>query len=112
MPASVRLSRCLLALLVLSLAGCGGEDPVPVSARTVTGVVIEVVTGSHDGVPNQVTGLVVETDAETIDILIDPGIDYGFDLHHLSEHESTGDPVRVKIEDRGGILYALRIDDA
>jgi hypothetical protein len=45
-------------------------------------------------------------------ILIDPQIDYGFDLAHLREHMETGDPVRVDLELRAGDVYATQIDDA
>jgi hypothetical protein len=45
-------------------------------------------------------------------IRIDPSRDYGFDLTHLNEHQSTGDPVRVRLRQRDEGLYALQIDDA
>ncbi|MDQ3646427.1 MAG: hypothetical protein M3345_05760 [Actinomycetota bacterium] len=77
-------------------------------------------------VPAKVTGIITILDSEAIDevngftlkqgdqlyeIKIDPELDYGFALGHLSEHVG-GDPVTVAIEERAGTLYALSIEDA
>jgi hypothetical protein len=59
-----------------------------------------------------VTGFDLDAAGESYQILIDPARDYGFDLAHLREHQSTGDPVRVRLQQREEALYALRIDDA
>ena len=39
-------------------------------------------------------------------------VDYGFDLAHLHEHRTTGEPVRCVFEVRDERLYALEIADA
>ena len=101
--------------LVLTLAlatGCGG-DPTPAASPTgsapdqVTGVVTEV---RLEG--GEVTAFVVETHEASHEILIDPEFEYGFDLRHLEVHQSSGDPVQVFLESRGGELYALSVLDA
>ena len=86
-------------------------SPSPSPAPTeVTGIITELSAGADQ---SDVTALAVETDDGTVfDLLIDPELDYGFDLAHLFEHRDTGDPVRVQVDDRDGTLYALRIDDA
>lgn len=78
--------------------------------------------------PSLVTGLVlsVEQKGDTVssfvlrdektgkryEILIDPKIKYGFDLHHLVDHQEGKLPVSVKIEKRGDEFYAKFIVDA
>ena len=92
----------LLAILVL-LGGCG-EEPIP---ERITGVVTEVrpTTGP-------VRDFSVEGAFGTFEVRIDPDRDYGFDLRHLEEHRDTGDPVIVRLEDRGGQAFARSIEDA
>ncbi len=77
--------------------------------------------------PSEVTGVVVGVDSaglgdvrsfelkkadDTFRIFIDPAVDYGFDVGHLSEHLASGDPVRVGIHERDGRLFAEFIEDA
>jgi hypothetical protein len=95
----------LVLLLGLSTSGCGGEEPA--SPSVLTGVITEVAASGE-----KVTGFDLDAGGEAYEILIDPGRDYGFDLNHLYEHQSTGDPVRVRLRERDESLYALRIDDA
>ena len=94
----------LLAAVVA--AGCGKEPPS--APETLTGVITEIAAGD-DG---EITRFDLDAAGGSYAILIDPGRDYGFDLNHLREHESTGDPVRVRLRERDEALYALRIDDA
>jgi len=96
------VALCLFAPLV----ACGNDEPEAPAA--VTGVVIEV---SSAGL-GRVESLVVKDGDDTFEILIDPDVDYGFNLDHLHEHRATGDPVRVELEERDGDLYAQSIDDA
>jgi hypothetical protein len=92
--------------LIGSGAGCSKETPPPPTA--LTGVITQIAAGAGD----EVTGFDLEAAGKSYNILIDPGRDYGFDLNHLYEHESTGDPVRVRLRAEDKTLYALRIDDA
>ena len=96
------LTGCLLLTLP---SGCGGDEPLAPSV--LTGVITEVA-----GSGGEVTGFELEAEGQAYEILIEPTRDYGFDLNHLREHESTGDPVRVRLREQGEALYALRIDDA
>lgn len=92
-------------LVALVVSGCAKEAPPPPSA--LTGVITEIAAGG-DG---EVTGFDLDAGGESHEILVDPARDYGFDLAHLYEHQSTGDPVRVRLQQRDAALYALRIDD-
>jgi hypothetical protein len=95
----------LVLLLSLVTSGCGTDEPVAPSV--LTGVITRVA-----GTGGEVTGFDLEADGNSYRILIDDRRDYGFDLTHLREHESTGDPVRVRLQERDEALYAVRIDDA
>lgn len=110
--------RIVIALLCgLSFLGvaCGGDDdPAPPAAQAedapseVTGVLLDV---EAEGV-DDVTSFTLKDGDETYEIFIAEDVEYGFPLGHLSEHLSTGDPVKVPLEERDGKLYALSIDDA
>jgi hypothetical protein len=56
--------------------------------------------------------MVVESEKLTLEVMIDPTRDYGFNLNHLYEHLDTGDPVHVPLEQRDGTAYAAEIEDA
>lgn len=96
--------RILLALS-LSLAGACSSPPVP---DEVTGVIVEIDRGDAE----EIVGFTVEGDGSSYGIRIDPARDYGFDLEHLVEHQTTGDPVIVTTEARDGTAYAVEILDA
>ena len=72
------------------------------------GVVLFVETAAA----GDVTGFTLKAQDETYDVAIAEDVEYGFDLKHLNEHMATGDPVRCKLEERDGDLYALTIEDA
>lgn len=93
-------------LVALVASGCGQEAPPPPAA--LIGVITEIT--AEDG--GEVTGFDLDAGEESYEILIDPARDYGFDLSHLYEHQTTEDPVRVQLQQREEALYALRIDDA
>lgn len=102
-----------LSCLLVGLVACGGDESEAPSSGSdapsaVTGVVIEV---SSAGL-GRVESLVVKDGDDIYEILIDPEVDYGFNLDHLHEHRATGDPVRVQLEERDGELYAHSIVDA
>jgi hypothetical protein len=48
----------------------------------------------------------------TLEVFIDPQVEYGFDLAHLKEHEASAEPVRCTLAERDGRAYALAILDA
>ena len=102
--------RPFLALALALTAACSsaGGDPSPVPAE-VTGVIIEIERG--DG--GEIAAFTVrENQGSSYGIRIDHARDYGFDLKHLVEHQTTGDPVVVTTEDRDGSAYATSIVDA
>jgi hypothetical protein len=104
----LRPTPVLLAALALAAGatGCGeSQQPIP---PTAVGVITEI-----DGEGSAVTSFTLETqDDGTFEVFIAEDVDYGFDLAHLHEHETTGDPVRCTLEDRDGRAYALAIVDA
>ena len=102
----------MLLLVSLVLVACGGDDPE---------------AASLEEAPSEVTGVIVEIDAELLGevesfdikdgdkiytLFIDPNIEYPFPLGHLHEHLETAEPVSCKVEERNGKLYAQTIDDA
>lgn len=97
----------LIAGLIGVVAGCSKEKAPPPPAA-LTGVITEIAADAG----GKVTGFDLDAAGEVHEILVDPGRDYGFDLNHLYEHESTGDPVRVRLRAEDETLYALAIDDA
>ena len=100
----MRFLAGFFALLLFASCAAGQEDATPARLEgTVTNLSIE------DGT---VTGfdLVSEEDG-IVTILVDPERDYGFDLLHLEEHQSTGDPVVVSTETKGEDVIAVGIDD-
>ncbi|MDQ3915542.1 MAG: hypothetical protein M3323_09495 [Actinomycetota bacterium] len=103
----------LLSCMSFLGAACDGGDDEPAAQEQevpseVTGVLLDV---DSEGVAD-VTSFTLKDGDETYEIFIADDVDYGFPLGHLSEHLSTGDPVRVPLEERDGKLYALSIDDA
>ena len=103
---------CLLIVAVL-LAACGGDDGNG--------------TDATENPPDEVTGVIVNIDAELLGevesfdlkdgetiykLYIDPDIEYPFPLGHLHQHLQTADPVRCEVELRGDKLYAQTIEDA
>ena len=95
-----------LCSLVALAAGCGEEEREP-APREVTGLIVAV-----EGTGSDVPSFTVEARGRSYEILTASDVDYGFDLGHLREHERLAEPVRVRLEERDGRLYALRIDDA
>jgi hypothetical protein len=101
--------RSLLALgflVGLIVPGCGQKETPP--PAVLTGVITDISAATG----GEVTGFDLDAVGKAYRILIDSDRDYGFDLTHLYEHQTTGDPVRVRLQQRDDALYALRIDDA
>lgn len=107
------LLLCCAALFAVACGGddsepAGGEAPAAEAPEEVTGVLLDV---QSEGV-GEVTSFTLKDGDDTYEIFIAEDVDYGFDLGHLNEHLTAGDPVRVPLEERDGKLYALSIDDA
>jgi hypothetical protein len=97
------------AVLIISafvLAGCGNDGGSD-SPSVAVGAVVEI-----DRDAAGINGFTLTTDDGEVEILIADDVDYGFDLEHLREHQATHDPVRCRLEEREGRLYALSIEDA
>ena len=95
----------VFTLACAALAACGGEESRP--PAQLVGAIVEV--QSDEG---SVVSFTLEAGGDTHTIYIATEIDYGFDLRHLHEHRTTGEPVRCTLEERGERLYALEIADA
>jgi hypothetical protein len=106
----VKIRIFLAALLAMGLVACGNDDAVEpsLSADSYTGIVTAV---ESEGL-NEVTSFDLKSDDETVTILIDRAMNYGFPLGHLEEHRVTAEPVEVDVEERDGKLYARSIEDA
>lgn len=106
----MRKPAALLLVAILMFTACGSDDdttPVPEPPSEVTGVILEV---DSEGVDDVRSFRLKEGD-QTYEIFIASDVDYGFPLGHLSEHLTSGDPVKVPLEERDGKLYALSIED-
>ncbi len=101
------LAAAALRALIALAASCSGEEEREPAPRVVTGMIVAV-----GGTGSDVPSFTVEARGRSYEILTASDVEYGFDLAHLREHERLSDPVRVRLEERDGRLYALRIDDA
>lgn len=94
------------------LAACGGDeeppDRTPEAPRELTGVILSI---DSEGL-GRINSFELKEGDDTYDIFIDPEVDYGFNIGHLNEHLSSGQPVRVDLKSREGKLYAQSIVDA
>ncbi|MGH2753501.1 MAG: hypothetical protein ACRDLB_03640 [Actinomycetota bacterium] len=105
------LRSIAVALVALLSAACGGDGD----------------ESGGSGEPSEVTGVVVDIEAEQLgdvtsfdvkdgdtiyQLFIDPEAEYSFPLGHLHEHLQTAQPVRCEVEERDGRLYAQTIEDA
>lgn len=100
-----------LLLIVLTIGGCGGDDPGPTPVASppdqVTGVLIDIVSSEIDDIQS----FTLKDGDVQYDIYIADDVEYGFPLGHLQEHLQMADPVSVGLEMRDGKLYALTIED-
>src|SRR5687768_6169956 len=98
------MRRAALLILALLLTGaCSNETEAP------SRLVGPIVAIDADG--DVARGFTLEARGQEWEILMDPELDYGIDLIHLQEHLDQSLPVAVRLEERGGDLYALSIDD-
>ncbi|MFN2389600.1 MAG: hypothetical protein ABR575_08375 [Actinomycetota bacterium] len=88
----------------------GGSEPAP-GNRPARFEVTGVITTLDPPSLNDVRSFTLKAGSETYEIMIDQNVDYGFALGHLNAHRGA-DPVTVEIEDRGGTLFALSIEDS
>jgi hypothetical protein len=94
-------------MLTVALAAACGNDAEEVPSELV-GVIVEVQSRADGGIES----FTLESGGDSHAIYIAADVDYGFDLQHLHEHRTTGEPVRCVLEEREGRLYALEIVDA
>ncbi len=99
-----RLLVCAFALL-FGLA-CGSD------ARSLPDQVTGVITEIGRNRSGAIQRFSVRQGTRSFDVRIDPRRDYGFDLEHLEQHLTSDWPVTVRLEPRGGALYAVEILDA
>lgn len=97
----------------LFFGGCGegpqhSDDSTPQAPQVLTGVIVGVDSAGL----GDIRSFELKKGDETWLIFIDPQVDYGFDVGHLSEHLSSGQPVTVEIDARAGKLFASSIGDA
>jgi hypothetical protein len=95
------------ALALLLAVACGTREPASPPDQ-VTGLITAIGRGD-DGAIESFT---VRGGDQSFQIRIDPGRDYGFNLEHLAAHRASEWPVRVRLEQRDGTLYAVDIVDA
>jgi hypothetical protein len=98
--------RRLAALALVATVACGSApEPAP---EAVTGLITSI---GRNGA-GTIESFAVRQEDTSYDVRIDPGRDYGFDLEHLAEHRAGRLPVRVTLDERDGVLYAVEILDA
>ena len=95
-----------LVLVGLLAAGCGGDEAAS-TPPVLTGLITDV-----EGEGSDVSAFTLDVGGRSYEIRTAPDVDYGFDLAHLREHQRESFPVRVRLEERDGELYALQVDDA
>lgn len=102
-----------LAFVALGLLGaCANEVDSTGASQTAPSTVTGVI-GSIDPPQGPIESFeLVRPGEDPQRILVDPELDYGFDLQHLHEHMDEALPVRVGLENREGTLYAISINDA
>lgn len=102
----MRKTLALCSVLLVSLLGCSSEPEAP---ESLTGVVVDITEGEGFGA---VEAFKLRAEGQNYEILIVPDREYDFPLAHLNDHLQGADPVKVKLEERNGALYALTIEDS
>jgi len=77
--------------------------------KVVVGVVTEIYSGDDFGA---VKSFSLKRGAESFEIYVDPDVTYDFPLAHLNSHRAAAEPIRVEVERRRGVLYAIAVADA
>ena len=85
------------------------DEDEPEAPSTVTGLIL-----SLDEEGEEITAFTLRDDetGTEYEVLIDPNVEYGFDLHHLVEHQDGELAVTVGLVERDGKLFATEILDA
>jgi hypothetical protein len=107
MKRSLVVPLMFFALIMGACSNKGSGDSVPETPEQITGVLLSIESGGFD----QVESFKLKVDEHIYTVLIDPELEYGFPLSHLSEHLRTAGPVTVRLDERDGDLYALSIED-
>ncbi|MDH4116090.1 MAG: hypothetical protein OEX04_01575 [Acidimicrobiia bacterium] len=100
--APVGTRRALVAAAVFVLSGCGSGDQ-----GTTEGLVVDVV-----GDLSAVESFSVLDENGTHIYIPSADGDFAFPLPHLREHMISGEAVIVFWQDREGVRYAVKVDDA
>jgi hypothetical protein len=103
----IRTLLSSIAVFAFILVACGDEGNGGASTDSYTGIVTSVESAGL----NEVSSFELKSDDETVNILIDDSVNYGFPLGHLEEHRVSAAPVEVAVEERDGELYAQSIVD-
>lgn len=105
----------LVAVVVLvggavSLFGGNVNNDHATIGSEVTGVIVDVDSAGL----SDVRGFTLRTDDGELLVLSLERLENGaeFPPGHFSEHQATAEPVRVLYNSRGGVLFALRVEDA
>jgi hypothetical protein len=100
--------RTVISLALAVVVACGATGERPASPDQVTGLITSIGRGG-DG---SIQSFTVDQGGRAHEIRIDPGRNYGFDLEHLEVHRVDRLPVRVRLTERRGELFATEILDA
>jgi hypothetical protein len=101
----MRLALAAVVSAALSLLPACGKADTEVPA-TLVGTIAAI--EEKDG---EIVSFTLAGDEVTLEVFIDPQVEYGFDLAHLKEHEASEEPVRCTLAERDGRAYALTILD-
>jgi hypothetical protein len=100
--------RSVISLALAVVVACGATGEPPSSPDQVTGLITSI-GRRGDG---SIQSFTVDQGGRAYEIRIDPGRNYGFDLEHLEVHRVDRLPVRVRLSERRGALFATEILDA
>ena len=92
------------------LGAASPPDPVPSGATPVVGVIVGVRSEGLD----KVTGFTLRTTDRGSLVFTVGALENGaqFPPGHLVEHQATAQPVRVWYRTEGGVMVAIRLEDA
>lgn len=99
----------ILLAIILTPACNSQREAEPADPKVIVGVVTEIDSGENFGA---VKSFSVKRGAESFHIYVDPDVTYDFPLAHFNSHRAAAEPIRVEVERRRGILYAIAIADA
>jgi hypothetical protein len=107
--ATAAFRRLAAAIALTAAVSCSGIDPGGDGTRSVIrGVVVEISSAGLD----QINTFTVKSGDRSYRITVDESTDFAFNPSHLYQHRTTGEPVQVRVDRKGGSLVALSVDDA